>query len=246
VPNRIGQPGVGSHQRRLVRPAIDKDVCGPVRSPSFCFQPFLERLKPSAKRFAPVEPLGILTPVRMEDDGDVFERLVVVACFEAEGCPVAFVEPDHEAHVNIGSVTKKVRRLLQREPARIVPSLFHTDCSRDSVPAQMADPPFRSHDFGTAVIMQHWHDQRSRQHQAAIQSTLHTGGEFLHISDSVKAELTQDLPVIAIGVSLIETGERVPEGRWVLAVTPAWERILEELGRDPDVFHKLRARCKIN
>jgi restriction system protein len=64
--------------------------------------------------------------------------------------------------------------------------------------------------------------------------------EFLHISDSPpKSELTQDLPVVALGVELIETGGRVPEGRWVLAVTPAWVQILEALGRDPDVFHKL-------
>src|SRR5258708_39787302 len=109
-----------SHHRWLGGPAVRQDVRRSIRSPPFVLQPLLKLLKPNAKRIAPVEPLCLSAPVRVEDDGHVFQRLVVVAGFEAQGRAVTRVEPDHRKKSTAHSVWWSVAFL----------TLFPTELSR--------------------------------------------------------------------------------------------------------------------
>src|SRR5229473_6353082 len=46
-----------------------------------------------------VKPLGLLPPIRVMENADVFGRVVVVAGLNAERHMVAFVEPEHKVLV---------------------------------------------------------------------------------------------------------------------------------------------------
>lgn len=56
-------------------------------------------------------------------------------------------------------------------------------------------------------------------------------------SDSIEAP-----PEVALAFALLDVGDRVAEGQLIVAVTPAWERIISELGRDPNALYRLTPR----
>ena len=56
---------------------------------------------------------------------------------------------------------------------------------------------------------------------------------------SVGSLIPQAPPEVVIGLALVEAGDHTDEGRIILAVTPAWRRILTELESDSNALSRL-------
>jgi restriction system protein len=65
--------------------------------------------------------------------------------------------------------------------------------------------------------------------------------ETLLAADAAQAS-TDTLPVVAVGVALVDVGDRTDEGHLIRAVTPAWIQILKALATDPEALLRLSPR----
>jgi restriction system protein len=73
--------------------------------------------------------------------------------------------------------------------------------------------------------------------------------EVIAISESIDAQLTEQVPIvlvslpeILVGAVLVEKGDKHPDGDIIIAVTPLFRRFLRDLERDPNSLYQLGPR----
>jgi restriction system protein len=107
--------------------------------------------------------------------------------------------------------------------------------------------PFGSY-AGTDTLIAHWEQQRQRSARAALESTTGVFAPptvYAEAADRAPQEQAQSaiqpVPEIVVG-ALVEQGDRVPDGRLIICVTPIFRRFVRELSRDPAALHRLNPR----
>jgi restriction system protein len=106
-------------------------------------------------------------------------------------------------------------------------------------------PPFVPTDdqSSTAALMAQWQTLRQRQFMAAAGSMSVVAPPAVLLKSSTTSDSVSFAPPeVALGFALVDPGHKTEEGHIIIAVRPAWRRILAELASDSNALYRLGPR----